>query len=207
MRTAFLNRRRAGLPVVLIIVIGIILVFSPAAEAKALSARLSVFCAAVLLLCSMAFVLSFRGSLSLFIAATSIIGVLLALKQIRFEHPEGGNVLRQVADSIKSCFRRETDIINRIGGDEFLIFLMDVNDNRVLEMAQYLSSFITNLKVTTASENNSHNFLSVSIGLCTMLKGPKETTLDDLARQAGINLTLDFVYGNSGTNKFRKHAS
>lgn len=93
-------------------------------------------------------------------------------------HPEGDNILRQVADSIKSCFRRETDIISRIGGDEFLIFLSDVNDNRVLEMAQSLSSSIINLKVTTASENNSGDFLSVSIGVATSVPQPDDLLID-----------------------------
>lgn len=89
-------------------------------------------------------------------------------------HPEGDNILRQVADSIKNCFRRETDIIGRIGGDEFLIFLPDINDDRVLGMAQSLSSSIINLKVTTASENNPRDFLSVSIGIATSTPQPDD---------------------------------
>jgi len=252
-----LNKQRAGLLIAFIILIGI-LVFSPATEAEALPVRVSVFCSAILLLCSAAFVLSFRDLLLLLIAATGVPAILLGLGKIRFElflillltnvgtvfiagitgkaiirsftnkieeikrlkteattdalthllnrsgleqaagtawalckrdkkkvgviladidyfksyndslgHPEGDHILTQVADSIKSCFRRETDIIGRIGGDEFLIFLPDVDDDRVLEMAQSLSSSIINLKVKTALENNPGNFLSVSIGVAT----------------------------------------
>lgn len=93
-------------------------------------------------------------------------------------HPEGDNILRQVANSIKNCFRRETDIIGRIGGDEFLIFLPDVNDDRILEMAQSLSSSIINLKVTTVSEDNPRDFLSVSIGVATSLPNPDDLLID-----------------------------
>lgn len=93
-------------------------------------------------------------------------------------HPEGDNILRQVADSVKSCFRRETDIISRIGGDEFLIFLSEVNDDRILEMAQSLSSSITNLKVTTASGDNPGDFLSVSIGVATSTPQPDDLLAD-----------------------------
>lgn len=93
-------------------------------------------------------------------------------------HPEGDNILRQVADSVKSCFRRETDIISRIGGDEFLIFLSEVNDDRILEMAQSLSSSIINLRVTTASENNPGDFLSVSIGVATNTPQPDDLLVD-----------------------------
>lgn len=93
-------------------------------------------------------------------------------------HPEGDNILRQVADSIKNCFRRETDIIGRIGGDEFLIFLSDANDDRVLEMAQSLSTSIINLKVKTASENNSGDFLSISIGVATSTPQQDDLLID-----------------------------
>jgi diguanylate cyclase (GGDEF)-like protein len=93
-------------------------------------------------------------------------------------HPEGDNILRRAADSIKSCFRRETDIIGRIGGDEFLIFLPDANDDRVLEMAQSLSTSIINLKVKTASENNSGDFLSISIGVATSVPQPDDLLVD-----------------------------
>lgn len=93
-------------------------------------------------------------------------------------HPEGDHILKQVADSIKSCFRRETDIIGRIGGDEFLIFLPDVGDDRILEMAQSLSSSIINLKVTTALENNPGIFLSVSIGVATSTPQPDDLLID-----------------------------
>lgn len=93
-------------------------------------------------------------------------------------HPEGDNILKQVADSIKSCFRRETDIISRIGGDEFLIFLSDINDDHVLEMAQSLSSSIINLKVKTASEYNPCDFLSVSMGITTIVPQPDDLLID-----------------------------
>ena len=263
-----LNKQRATFPIVFIIFIGI-LVFSPAAEMEALPVRLSVSCSAILLLCSAAFVLSFRGSLLLLIAATGIPAVLLSLNQIRFGvfsillltnvgtvfisgitgkaiirsftneieeinrlkteattdalthllnrngfeqtagtawafckrnsknagiiladidyfksyndtlgHLEGDNILRQVADSIKSCFRRETDILSRIGGDEFLIFLPDVNDDYILEMAQSLSSSIINLKVKTASKNNSCDFLSVSMGIAASVPQPDDLLID-----------------------------
>lgn len=262
------NKQRAGLPIVFIIFLGI-LVFPPVAGTEALPVRLSVFCSAIFLLCSAAFVLSFRYSLLLLGAATSIPAVLLGLGQIRFGlfsilflinagvvflsgitgkavirlftneieemnrlkteattdtlthllnrngleqtaetawalckrnkkkvgviladidyfksyndtlgHPEGDNILKQVAASIKSCFRRETDIISRIGGDEFLIFLPGVNDDRILEMAQCLSSSIINLKVTTASESNLCNFLSVSIGVATSAPQPDDLLIN-----------------------------
>lgn len=93
-------------------------------------------------------------------------------------HLEGDNILKQVADSIKNCFRRQTDIISRIGGDEFLIFLPDLKDDYMLEMAQSLASSIINLKVQTVSENNPRDFLSVSMGIATSVPQPDDLLID-----------------------------
>ena len=82
-------------------------------------------------------------------------------------HLEGDNVLKQVTKSIKHCFRRETDIISRIGGDEFLILLPDVDDAYILEMAQTLSLLINDLKIESTSENDPCNFLSITMGIVT----------------------------------------
>lgn len=47
-------------------------------------------------------------------------------------HAEGDRVLRQMADVLMSSFRRK-DLIGRFGGDEFLVFLKDTTDQRVIE--------------------------------------------------------------------------
>lgn len=91
---------------------------------------------------------------------------------------EGDNILKQVADSIKMCFKRETDIISRFGGEEFLIFLSDIDDDHIVEMAQFLSSTITNLKIKTTAENNPCDFLSVSIGVAMGIPQPNDLLTD-----------------------------
>ena len=262
------NRQRGGSAVVFVIFVGIF-IFSPAAGTDTLPVRLSLFCSAVLILCSATFVLSFRASLASLLVSAGIPATLLVLSQIHVElflilllinagtvcisgiigkslirsftneieernrleakattdsltrllnrngleqaaaaswafckrdrknigviladidyfksyndilgHPEGDNILKQVADSIKCCFRRETDIIGRIGGDEFLIVLSDLSDSHVLEMAQSLSSTIINLKVKTTSENTPCDYLSVSIGVATSMPQPGDLLTD-----------------------------
>lgn len=84
-------------------------------------------------------------------------------------HLEGDNILKQVADSMRSCFRRESDALSRIGGEEFLIFLPDINDNRIVEMAQTLSDAIAGLKIRTTVEDSTCDYLSVSIGAATCI--------------------------------------
>lgn len=93
-------------------------------------------------------------------------------------HLEGDKILQQVADCIKACFKRETDIISRIGGEEFLIFLSDVDDKHILVMAQTLSTIVTDLKIKAAAENNPFEFLSVSIGIATSTPQANESIVD-----------------------------
>lgn len=262
------NQQRAGLVLAIVLFIGILL-FSPAVGMGALPVRLSVFCSAVLLLCSAGFALSLRNSLLLLLTEIGITGILLGLNQIRLElfsvlllinagtvflsnlaakalirsftdesdrvsrleteaitdsltrllnrsgleraaetawavciqdqknvgviladidffksyddtlgHLEGDRILRQVADSIKNCFMREGDIISRIGGDEFLIFLPDVNEDEMLETAQSLSSSIINLNVRTSPDAGSCDFLSVSMGIATSTPQPDDLLID-----------------------------
>ena len=93
-------------------------------------------------------------------------------------HLEGDNILKQVADSIKRCFKRETDIISRFGGEEFLIFLSDIDDVHVVDMAKLLSSTITNLKIKSTTVNNPNEFLSVSIGIVTSMPHADDRPID-----------------------------
>ncbi|HCA29392.1 MAG TPA: hypothetical protein DEP23_07430, partial [Ruminococcaceae bacterium] len=60
---------------------------------------------------------------------------------------------------------RETDIIGRIGGDEFLIFLQDIDNDHIVEMAQNLLSSLSSFKVKACP--GSYKCLSVSIGIET----------------------------------------
>ena len=93
-------------------------------------------------------------------------------------HLEGDRILKQVAATIKECFKRETDIVSRIGGDEFVIFLSDVDDRHVLELAETLSASILDLKVSTSEERACGDFLSVSMGIETGVPQPEEQLID-----------------------------
>ena len=78
---------------------------------------------------------------------------------------KGDDILKQIAHSIKICFKRETDIVGRIGGGEFLIFLQDIDNDHIVEMAQNLLSSLSSLKVKACP--GSYKCLSVSIGIET----------------------------------------
>lgn len=93
-------------------------------------------------------------------------------------HLEGDAILKRVADCIKACFKRESDIAGRIGGEEFLMILFDADDAHVLKMAKQFSSSVTDLKIKAMSKNSPASFLSVSIGITAGIPQPNQTITD-----------------------------
>lgn len=74
----------------------------------------------------------------------------------RLGHVEGDKALRQMANILLTTFRRK-DIIGRIGGDEFLIFMKNVSDRNIIH--ERLTEF------RTALNNASNGELRCSIGV------------------------------------------
>ena len=77
-----------------------------------------------------------------------------------FGHFEGDYAIRQVADILKSSFRRQSDIVGRIGGDEFVMAALDSQDR---ESTFLIQSVKENLKKYNEHSNRDYK-LSLSIG-------------------------------------------
>lgn len=94
-----------------------------------------------------------------------------------FGHPEGDIVLKEFADVLKESFR-ESDIIARYGGDEFIVLAVDVHENGQ-ELVQ--SRLYHNLEKQNKDLKRPFN-LTVSIG-AVLHKPESEETLYDLIDQ------------------------
>ena len=85
-----------------------------------------------------------------------------------FGHREGDYALQQVAGLLRECFR-ESDIIGRLGGDEFCVLLSDSGQNGDLLSRKRLVQLISR-----TNENSRRRYgLSVSLGMVNV-GGPHE---------------------------------
>ncbi len=97
-----------------------------------------------------------------------------------YGHQFGDFVLENFAQRIKNCIR-DTDLLGRIGGDEFMVFLRGVFNRE--NALQRVESMFERLKHPFANGTHSHK-LSVSVGIAII---PEDgITYDVLYRHADL---------------------
>ena len=77
-----------------------------------------------------------------------------------YGHMVGDKVMIRAAETIKKLFRAN-DIVGRIGGDEFLVFMKDVPDRRIVEVR--CSQIVESFRTITCDEIH-EGVLSCSVG-------------------------------------------
>jgi diguanylate cyclase (GGDEF)-like protein len=84
------------------------------------------------------------------------------LKKINdtFGHPEGDQALREIARLLKSTFR-ESDVIGRIGGDEFAILALAATESVAKSFTRRLQSMVDALNATPGRKYN----IAISLGM------------------------------------------
>jgi diguanylate cyclase (GGDEF)-like protein len=105
-----------------------------------------------------------------------------------FGHSEGDTVLRAIATKIKSHLRK-TDIIARVGGDEFVVLLPETD-------AQTAPVVVSNMQRALLKEMAENGWsITFSIGVLT-LTAP-QISVDEMLRRAD---QLMYVVKNGGKN-------
>ncbi len=102
------------------------------------------------------------------------------LKEINdtFGHQEGDNALIETANILKNTYR-ESDIIARIGGDEFVVYPAGCSEESIEAVAGRLQE---KLDIYNSDKDNGYN-LSISVGIsCYDPKSP--CTIDELLAKA-----------------------
>ena len=115
-------------------------------------------------------------------------------------HHCGDEILKTVANRIESCLRK-SDVVARIGGDEFAVVLMDTN----VAGASQVSSKIINKVRQPIVINEVSCYLGVSIGICFY---PQDgNTLDELMSKADLAMYQVKAQGKNACQFFRRSDS
>lgn len=83
-----------------------------------------------------------------------------------YGHHEGDVALVKVSECIRRCFSRESDIVCRMGGEEFAVMVPVADDITALKMGRRLSRMVSELKIKPGA-GVTFPVLTVSIG-CTV---------------------------------------
>lgn len=112
-----------------------------------------------------------------------------------FGHPVGDAVIQTLA---KQCLDslRETDLVGRLGGEEFAFLLLHVNEEQARAKMEKLREELSHLSVSYDGVTTLH--FTVSIGLAMLLECTKD--LDELYIKADEKL---YVAKNAGRNCVR----
>lgn len=88
----------------------------------------------------------------------------------KFGHPKGDECLRQVAKVLKASAQRSTDVVTRTGGEEFIIFVQDVDDDNLVALASKIRKNLEEQAIPQAYLGVS-KYVTVSIGIASFVPG------------------------------------
>jgi len=93
-----------------------------------------------------------------------------------YGHAEGDVCLKGLAQVLKSCLHRSVDVIARIGGEEFVVLLPDVDSEGAKVLAQKMQQQLHQADLTHATSPLGEN-VTVSIGIASVVPGENTTAL------------------------------
>lgn len=93
-----------------------------------------------------------------------------------YGHADGDVCLQKVASILSCSLHRNTDIISRIGGEEFVVLLPAVDEDGALRIAEDMSKELELAALTHATSPLGEN-VTVSIGIASVVPGKHATTL------------------------------
>ncbi len=85
-----------------------------------------------------------------------------------YGHPEGDICLKRVASALKSTLMRQSDIITRYGGEEFVAILPDTEIEGAIQVAQRMLEAVSSLNISHSS-SLTVDHVTVSLGVSTVI--------------------------------------
>ena len=80
-----------------------------------------------------------------------------------YGHQDGDEALKRVAQTIRHCMHRSTDLAARYGGEEFAVVLSDTDASGAYNLAQSIRQAVEQLEPLTPT----HRRLTTSMGVST----------------------------------------
>ena len=105
----------------------------------------------------------------------------------KFGHTYGDEILRKVAEALKSVVRRPLDVVSRYGGEEFVLVLYECDYNGARLRAKSIVEEIKKLEIFI--DDKKHNQLTVSIGYVTFISSD-EYDFDEVIKIADEKMYL-----------------
>ncbi len=93
-----------------------------------------------------------------------------------YGHAEGDTCLKSVAQLLQSCLHRSSDIIARIGGEEFVVMLPDVDIDGARTLAKQMQHQLHLTALTHATSPLNDN-VTISIGIASIIPDESTTAL------------------------------
>ncbi len=99
-----------------------------------------------------------------------------------FGHQQGDEAIKLQANIMRAVFKRETDILGRYGGEEFIVVLSDVEQEHVAHQCEVLLSHWKDANLEHA-KSAKHSIMSCSIG-AVFTADVSELSIDMLINEA-----------------------
>jgi len=110
-----------------------------------------------------------------------------------YGHLQGDQVLKHIAEAINNRMRR-TDIVCRIGGEEFVVICKRTDKDTALELAENLRNTVEYLVIPIKEYKVS---VTISIGIVTLTSENYNTHADNLYRFADLALYYSKEHGRN----------
>ncbi|WP_147534261.1 diguanylate cyclase domain-containing protein [Bacillus marasmi] len=122
-----------------------------------------------------------------------------------YGHQSGDECLIKVAQTIKDCIRRPSDIVCRYGGEEFAIILPETNQQGGLIIAEKIRLAIEGLEIPHISSIVS-NVVTCSLGVATVIPSRFLTPMD-IIRMSDNALYTSKNAGRNQVNLYKREPS
>ncbi|CEO89910.1 GGDEF domain-containing protein, partial [Syntrophaceticus schinkii] len=99
-----------------------------------------------------------------------------------YGHQAGDDCIRWVAQSLRACVKRSSDIVARYGGDEFAVILPHVNRDTAVQFADQIRKKVLELAIPHPFSPVSP-YLTISAGVQTLIPSD-ELSIEKLIRTA-----------------------